>query len=61
MVFISSNLPGQTEIAALLIVAQLESAAYAEAAAIAVVLLVISFGLLAVVNLLERWTQRHAG
>jgi sulfate transport system permease protein len=61
VVFISSNLPGQTEIAALLIVARLESAAYAEAAAVAVVLLVISFGLLAVVNLLERWTQRHAG
>ena len=61
VVFISSNLPYKTEIAPILIVARLEEAAYSEAAAIAVVLLVISFALLVVVNLLERWTQRHAG
>lgn len=61
VVFISSNLPFRTEIAPILIVARLEEGAYPEAAAIAVVLLVASFGLLAVVNLLERWTQRHAG
>ncbi len=61
VVFISSNLPFQTEVAPMLIVARLEEGAYPEAAAIAVVLLVISFALLVVVNLLERWTQRHAG
>ncbi len=61
VVFISSNLPFQTEVAPMLIVARLEEGAYPEAAAIAVVLLAISFALLVVVNLLERWTQRHAG
>jgi sulfate transport system permease protein len=61
VVFISSNLPYRTEIAPLLIVGRLEEGAYAEAAAVAVVLLAISFALLAAVNLLERWTQRHAG
>ncbi|MBN9516973.1 sulfate ABC transporter permease subunit CysT [bacterium] len=61
VVFISSNLPFRTEIAPILIVARLEEGAYPEAAAIAAVLLGISFVLLVVVNLLERWTQRHAG
>ena len=61
VIFISSNFPFQTEIAPLLIVSRLEEAAYAEAAAIAVVLLVVSFGLLVLINLLERWSQRHAG
>ena len=61
VIFVSSNMPYKTEIAAVLIVSRLEEYSYAEAAAIAVVLLVFSFGLLAVINLLERWTQRHAG
>lgn len=64
VIFISSNMPYQTEIAPLLIVSRLEEnspTGYAEAAAIAVVLLAISFGLLAVINLLERWSQRHVG
>ena len=64
VVFISPNTPG-TEIAPMLIIslhlesAQRESAA-SEAAAIAVVLLVVSFALLILINLLERWNQRHA-
>ncbi|MFO0801064.1 MAG: sulfate ABC transporter permease subunit CysT [Gemmataceae bacterium] len=63
VVFISSNLPFRTEVAPMLIAARLEEgpASYPAAAAIAVVLLGISFALLVVVNLLERWTQRHAG
>lgn len=61
VIFISSNMPYKTEIAAVLIVSRLEEYSYAEAAAIAVVLLGISFVTLAVINLLERWTQRHAG
>ncbi|MBX9583782.1 MAG: sulfate ABC transporter permease subunit CysT [Gemmataceae bacterium] len=61
VIFISSNMPYRTEIAAVLIVSRLEEYAYAEAAAIAVVLLAMSFALLAVINLLERWTQRHGG
>ena len=43
MVFVSGNMPFKTEIAPVLIVARLEEFAYAEATAIAVVLLVISF------------------
>lgn len=59
VIFISSNMPFQTEIAAVLIVSRLEEYAYAEAAAIAVVLLGFSFLLLALINRLERWSQRH--
>jgi sulfate transport system permease protein len=47
------------EIAPVLIVNRLEENAYAEATAIAVVLLVFSFVLLALINLLERWSKRH--
>ena len=59
VVFISGNKPFQTEIAPILIVARLEEFAYAEATAIAVVLLVISLGMLVVINFLERWSLRH--
>ena len=44
VVFVSGNMPFKTEIAPVLIVARLEEFAYAEATAIAVVLLVMSFG-----------------
>ena len=43
----------------MLIVARLEQFAYSEATAIAVVLLAMSFSLLVVINLLERWSKRH--
>jgi sulfate transport system permease protein len=59
VIFISSNIPYETEIAPLLIVSRLEEFQYAEAAAIAVMLLLFSFTLLAVINALERWSQRH--
>jgi sulfate transport system permease protein len=42
-----------------LIVARLEEFAYSEATAIAVVLLAGSFGVLVLINLLERWSKRH--
>ena len=61
VVFISRNLPYESEIAPVLIVARLEEFAYREATAIAVVLLVVSFVLLALINLLERWSKRYAG
>ena len=59
VVFVSGNMPYKTEIAPVLIVARLEEFAYGEATAIAVVLLVISFSMLVLINLLERWS-RHA-
>jgi sulfate transport system permease protein len=59
VVFVSGNMPFKTEIAPVLIVAALESFKYADAAAIAVVLLAISFSMLLIVNRLERWSKRH--
>ena len=60
VVFVSGNMPYKTEIAPILIVARLEEFAYGEATAIAVVLLVMSFCMLVVINLLERWSNRYA-
>lgn len=57
VIFISSNMPFKTEIAPVLIVSRLEEFAYKEAAAIAVMLLAVSFALLVVINLIERWSQ----
>lgn len=59
IVFVSGNMPFRTEIAPVLVVAALESFKYADAAAIAVVMLLMSLSLLIAINLLERWTKRH--
>jgi sulfate/thiosulfate transport system permease protein len=59
VIFISSNLPLQTEIAPLVIITMLEQYEYTAAMALAVVLLVISFALLITINLLERWASRY--
>lgn len=59
VVFVSGNMPYKTEIAPILIVARLEEFAYGEATAIAVVLLVISFTMLVLINVLERWSMRY--
>ena len=61
VVFISGNMPFRTEIAPVLVVARLEEFNYAEATAIAVVLLGISFVTLLAINLIERWSSRHHG
>jgi sulfate transport system permease protein len=58
VVFVSGNMPFKTEIAPVLIVARLEEFKYAEATAIAVVLLLISFAMLVAINLLEGWSKR---
>jgi sulfate transport system permease protein len=58
VIFVSGNMPFRTEIAPVLIVAALEEFKYREAAAIAVVLLVISFGMLVLINLLERRSKK---
>ncbi len=61
VVFISGNMPKQTEIAPLLIMTRLEQFDVAGAAALAVVLLVTSLALLIFINRLERWaTSRGA-
>jgi len=60
VVFISGNMPMKTEIAPLLIVTKLEQYDYAEATAIAIVVLVASFALLLAINLLQ-WRSRRYG
>jgi sulfate/thiosulfate transport system permease protein len=57
VVFVSSNTPGKTEIAPVLIIQKLEEFKYAEATAVAIVLLIASFAMLIVINTLERRTQ----
>jgi sulfate transport system permease protein len=59
VVFISGNMPMRTEISPLLIVTKLEQYDYAGATAIAFVMLVISFLLLLVINLLQGWSARR--
>lgn len=59
VVFISGNLPMKTEIAPLLIMSKLEQFDYPGATAIAVVMLLASFLLLFVINLLQAWTLRR--
>jgi sulfate transport system permease protein len=61
VVFISGNMPFRTEIAPVLIVARLEEFAYAEATAIALVLISGSLLSLVLINWLERRSQRYAG
>lgn len=61
VVLVSGNIVNETEIAAVLIYARLEANAESEAAAISLVLLGISFGMLAVISFLERWSRRHEG
>ena len=60
VVFISGNMPFKTEIAPVLIVARLEEFAYAEATAIAVVLLAISVTLLVIINALQERLTRNS-
>jgi sulfate transport system permease protein len=61
VVFISGNMPMKTEIVPLLIITKLEQYDYRGATAIAVVMLVSSFILLLLINLLQKWSRRsHA-
>jgi sulfate transport system permease protein len=59
VVFISGNMPMKTEIVPLLIITKLEQYDYRGATAIAVVMLVASFALLLVINLLQNWSRRY--
>ena len=58
VVFISGNLPFKTEIAPLLIIARLEQFDYAGAAAIATAMLVASFLMLLLINILQARSRR---
>lgn len=59
VVFISGNMPFQTEITPLLIITKLEQYDYAGATALAVVTLGISFALLLAIQLFQAWSARR--
>ena len=60
VIFIAGNMPYKSEIAPLLIVTQLEQFDYPGATAIACVLLVVSFSMLLLVNLLQAWRAKRS-
>jgi sulfate/thiosulfate transport system permease protein len=59
VIFISSNVQFETEIAPMVIVTMLEQYEYGAAMSIAVMLLLVSFVLLIIINLLEKWASRY--
>ena len=61
VIFIAGNQPFKTEIAPLMIISRLEEYDYAAATTIAVVMLVISFVILFLINLLQAWASRRTG
>jgi sulfate transport system permease protein len=61
VIFIAGNMPFKSEIAPLLIITQLEEYDYAGAAAIACVMLLISFAVLLLLNILQHWQRRRLG
>jgi sulfate/thiosulfate transport system permease protein len=60
VVLISGNLPFKTEVASVYIFGQIESGGVSGAAAVSVVLLLIALIVLSAINLLSRWSLRHA-
>lgn len=60
VVFISGNMPNETEIVPLLIVTKLEQFQYQQATALALVMLIGSLLALLGVNLLQAWSRRWA-
>ncbi|MFP5112492.1 sulfate ABC transporter permease subunit CysT [Bacillaceae bacterium C204] len=58
VVFIAGNMPMRTEITPLLIMTKLEQYDYAGATAIAAVMLIFSFTILLIINVLQWWTNR---
>lgn len=58
VIFIAGNMPYKSEIAPLLIIIQLEQFEYANAAAIALVMLGVSFLMLLVINAIQAWSRR---
>jgi len=61
VIFIAGNMPKFTEIAPLLIVTKLEQFDYEGAAAIAVVMMVLSFAIMLGINALQNWAVTRHG
>jgi sulfate transport system permease protein len=60
IIFIAGNMPMVSEITPLLIITKLEQFDYPGATAIACVMLLTSFLMLLVINLLQKWSRRYA-
>ncbi len=61
VIFIAGNIPYVSEIAPLLIVVKLQEFNYPAATAIATLMLLISFALLLVINLIQAWSRKRYG
>ena len=61
VIFLAGNMPMISQITPLLIITKLEQYDYAGATALAVVMLVVSFALLLLINLLQAWARRRQG
>lgn len=61
IIFIAGNMPMVSEITPLIIITKLEQYDYQGATAVATVMLIASFAMLLVINLLQRWSRRYAG
>jgi sulfate transport system permease protein len=61
VIFIAGNLPNYSEIAPLLIVIRLQEFRYADATAIALVMLVASLLFLFLINAFQRWSELRTG
>jgi sulfate transport system permease protein len=61
VIFIAGNMPMVSEITPLIIVTKLEQYDYAGATAVATVMLVLSFALLLLINLIQAWARRRQG
>jgi len=60
IIFIAGNMPMVSEITPLLIITKLEQFDYQGATAVACVMLLASFSMLLVINMLQRWSRRFA-
>jgi len=60
VIFIAGNMPMVSEIVPLVIITRLEQYDYTGATAIALTMLIVSFALLLVINMLQRWNSRRA-
>ena len=61
VIFIAGNMPYKSEIVPLLIVIKLEQYDYAGATAIALVMLITSFVMLFIINMLQKWSRSRRG
>lgn len=61
VIFIAGNIPMVSEITPLMIISKLEQYDYNGATAIALIMLLISFALLLLINVLQAWTAKRIG